>query len=167
MANFPIVIGPTRPIYNKITEDHIGPLTFTANSQTYAATVKRPSRIDTPEGFISSDCMHYYVRDYQGNVRQVTDADGAVVQDNHYYPYGMLMGESSNIIASPRRYCDLSSNPYLYGSKEYITTAGANILDFTARIYDPSTLLFQTQDPKATDYTPLNSYLYCGEHQLY
>ena len=115
----------------------------------------------------SSDRMHYYVKDYQGNVRQVTDADGAVVQDNHYYPYGMLMGESSNIIASPRRYCDLSSNPYLYGSKDYITTAGANVLDFTAPMYDPSTLLFQTQDPKATDYTPLNSYLYCGEHQLY
>ena len=162
MANFPIVIGPTRPIYNKITEDHIGPLTFTANSQTYAATVIRPSRIDTPEGFISSDRMHYYVKDYQGNVRQVTNADGAVVQDNHYYPYGMLMGESSNIIADARGYCDLSFNPYLYGSKEYITTAGANILDFTARMYDPSTLLFQTQDPLLDKFHPFNTYSYCG-----
>ena len=87
--------------------------------------------------------------------------------DNHYYPYGMLMGESSNIIARARGYCDLSFIPYLYGSKEYITTADANILDFTARIYAPSTLLFQNQDPKATDYTPLNSYLYCDDHQLY
>ena len=162
MADLPIVVTPVRTRSKKITEDHVGPLTFTANSQTYAATVRRPSRIDTPEGFISSDRMHYYVRDYQGNVHQVTDGDCAVVQDNHYYPYGMPMGESSNIIASARGYCDLSFNPYLYGSKEYITTAGANILDFTARTYDPSTLLFQTQDPKATDYTPLNSYLYCG-----
>ena len=82
--------------------------------------------------------------------------------DNHYYPYGMLMGESSNIIADSRGYYGLSFNPHLYDSKDYITTAGANVLDFTAPMYDPSTLLFQTQDPKATDYTPLNSHLYCG-----
>ena len=162
MANIPIIVTPIRQRYKKITEDHVGPLTFTANSQTYAATVRRPSRIDTPEGFISSDRMHYYVKDDQGNVRQVTDADGAVVQDNHYYPYGMLMGESSNIIADARGYCDLSFNPYLYGSKEYITTAGANILDFTARIYDPSTLLFQTQDPLLYKFHPFNAYSYCG-----
>ena len=29
--------------------------------------------------------MHYYVKDYQGNVCQVTDADGTVVQDNLCY----------------------------------------------------------------------------------
>ena len=90
-----------------------------------------------------SDRMYYYIRDYQGNVRQVTDADGAVVQDNHYYPYGMLMGESSNIIARARGYYDVSFNPYLYGSKEYLTTSGANLLDFHARVYDPATLFFQ------------------------
>ncbi len=112
-------------------------------------------------GFIASGKMHYYVRDYQGNVRQVTDADGVVEQGNHYYPYGMLMGESSNILTSARGYKGVSFNPYLFGSKEYLTTGSANLLDFTARTYDPTTLLSQTQDPKATDYTSLNSYLYC------
>ena len=38
----------------------------------------------------SSDRMHYYVKDYQGNVRQVTDADGAVVQDNLCYPIKLI-----------------------------------------------------------------------------
>ncbi len=103
-----------------------------------------------------------YVNDYQGNVRQVTDANGKVEQDNHYYPYGMLMGESSDIMAAARGNSSANSNPYLFASKEYLTTAGANLLDFTARTYDPSIPLFHTQDPMAADYTPFLPYLYCG-----
>ena len=106
--------------------------------------------------------MHYYVKDYQGNVRQVTDADGNVEQDNHYYPYGMLMAESSDILAAALSNSNKDANPYLYGSKEYLTTAGANLLDFTARTYDPSLPLFQTQDPLSGDYTHFLPYLYCG-----
>ncbi|MDE6368804.1 MAG: hypothetical protein K2K94_06150 [Muribaculaceae bacterium] len=120
------------------------------------------NHVDTPTGYISLDRMHYYVKDYQGNVRQVTDADGKVEQDNHYYPYGMLMGESSDILATARGGSVINPNPYLYGSKEYLTTGGANLLDFTARTYDPSLPLFQTQDPMAGDYTQFNTYLYCG-----
>ena len=37
---------------------------------------------------IRANSMHYYVKDYQGNIRRVTDANGKVEQDNHYYPYG-------------------------------------------------------------------------------
>ncbi len=117
---------------------------------------------DTPGGFISYGQMYFYVKDYQGNVRQVTDANGTVEQDNHYYPYGMLMGESSDILAAAAGSGSTNSNPYLFGSKEYLTTAGANLLDFNARTYGPSTLLFQTQDPKADAYTPFLPYLYCA-----
>ena len=102
----------------------------------------------------------------QGNVRQVTDADGNVEQDNHYYPYGMLMAESSDILAGALSNSNKDANPYLYGAKEYLTTAGANLLDFTARTYDPSTLLFQTQDPMSGDYTSFNAYLYCGANPV-
>ncbi len=117
-ANWPIIINPPRPLYKETTMDYIGPLTFTSGFK---------SRIDTPNGFIASGTIQYYVRDYQGNVRQVTDADGRVEQDNHYYPYGMLMDESSDIIASARGYSGNSFNPYLYGSKEYLTTGGTNL----------------------------------------
>ena len=136
-----------------MNDNHIGTLTLRGNALL---------RIDTPNGYFGAGRMHYYVKDYQGNVRQVTDADGNVEQDNHYYPYGMLMAESSDILATARGGNVINSNPYLYGSKEYLTTAGANLLDFTARTYDPSLPLFQTQDPKAWDYTPFNAYTYCG-----
>ena len=111
---------------------------------------------------IRANSMHYYVKDYQGNVRQVTDADGNVEQDNHYYPYGMLMAESSDILATARGGSVINPNPYLYGAKEYLTTAGANLLDFTARTYDPSLPLFQTQDLKADVFASLNCYAYCA-----
>ena len=74
----------------------------------------------------------------------------------------MLMAESSDILATARGGNVINPNPYLFGAKEYLTTAGANLLDFTARTYDPSLPLFQTQDPKAWDYTPFNAYTYCG-----
>ncbi len=121
---------------------------------------------DTPNGYITSGRIHYYIKDYQGNIRQVTDANGTVEQDNHYYPYGMLMGESSDILAAAAGSGSTNSNPYLFGSKEYLTTAGANLLDFTARTYDPSIPLFHTQDPMAGNYTPFNPYLYCGSDPI-
>ena len=127
-----------------------------------SAMTMNGNRVDTPTGYIASGRMHYYVKDYQGNVRQVTDADGKVEQDNHYYPYGMLMGESSDILATARGGSLINPNPYLYGSKEYLTTGTANLLDFTARTYDPSTLLFHTQDPFNYKFTRFNSYGYCA-----
>ena len=123
-------------------------------------------RIDTPTGYFADGRMHYYVKDYQGNVRQVTDADGNVEQDNHYYPYGMLMAESSDILATARGGNVINPNPYLFGAKEYLTTAGANLLDFTARTYDPSLPLFQTQDPKAINFTWINPYTYCSGNPI-
>ena len=39
---------------------------------------------------------HYYIRDYLDNNRVVADAHGNVEDVNHYYPYGVLMGDSRN-----------------------------------------------------------------------
>ncbi len=38
--------------------------------------------------YIASDTLHYYIKDYQGNVRCVVRYDGAVAESNEYYPYG-------------------------------------------------------------------------------
>ena len=67
-----------------------------ANSALGALKLRKDAltRIDTPTGYFASGRMHCYVKDYQGNIRQVTDADGNVEQDNHYYPYGMLMART-------------------------------------------------------------------------
>ena len=43
----------------------------------------------TDVGYVdASGNYHYYMLDYQGNVRQVVDAQGNVLEQNDYYPYG-------------------------------------------------------------------------------
>ena len=37
--------------------------------------------------YIASDTLHYYINDYQDNVRSVVRQDGAVVESTDYYPY--------------------------------------------------------------------------------
>ena len=57
----------------------------------------RLNRINIPGGFIYGDSVYYNVSDHQGNIRQVWNATtGQTVQDNHYYPYGALFGESAS-----------------------------------------------------------------------
>ena len=49
------------------------------------------------EGFIDdTNTVHYYVHDYLGNVRAVVREDGAVVEENDYYPYGLLFADKAN-----------------------------------------------------------------------
>ena len=40
--------------------------------------------------------FHYYVPDYQGNVRLVVDGNGAMAQRNDYYAYGGPWGDNAS-----------------------------------------------------------------------
>ena len=49
-------------------------------------------RIENDYGFWADSCYHYRIADYQGNVRAVIGAGGALEEVNGYYPYGGLLG---------------------------------------------------------------------------
>ena len=74
--------------------------------------------------YISSDTLHYYIKDYQGNVRCVVRQDGAEVESNEYYPYGGLFSATA------------STQPYKYGAKELDRTHGLDLYGSEARWYD-------------------------------
>ena len=38
---------------------------------------------------------HYYLTDHLGNNRVVVNSNDSIEQVNHYYPYGVLMAEST------------------------------------------------------------------------
>ena len=76
-------------------------------------------RVLTPNGYIASDTLHYYIKDYQSNVRCVVRHDGAVVESNEYYPYGGLFAATASV------------QPYKYGAKELDRTHGLDLYDFT------------------------------------
>lgn len=59
-------------------------------------------RVLTPNGYIASDTLHYYIKDYQGNVRCVVRQDGTLVESNEYYPYGGLFSATASL--QPNKY---------------------------------------------------------------
>ena len=108
-----------------------------------------------PEGFFTVSGIRtnpfYYLRDHQGNVRVVTDVSGNVVQLNHYYPFGGLMGGSTGG----------ELQPYKYGGKELDRMHGLDLYDFSARSQDPMMCRFLTMDPLCEKYYSVSPYAYC------
>ena len=94
-----------------------------------------------------------FVTDHLGSVRAVV-RDGQVVERNDYYPYG---GRHDN----PSLPID-KENRWGFCAKEIQTTAGIDLLDFGARLYDPSIARWNAPDPLA-DYSPsISAYAYCA-----
>ena len=107
-------------------------------------------RVLTPEGYVeksgSGYAHYYYIRDYQGNVRVVADATGAVKEENGYYPFGMLHGGDGGI------------QPYKYNGKELERMHGLEWYDYGARMYNG--YRFTTPDRYAEKYPSLSPYQY-------
>ena len=100
--------------------------------------------------YIASDTLHYYIKDYQGNVRCVVRYDGAVAESNEYYPYGGLFAATASV------------QPNKYGAKELDRTHGLDLYDSEARWYDSLLGRTTTIDPKAEKYYNLSPYTWCA-----
>ena len=108
----------------------------------------------------SSGFAHrFYVRDHLGNNRMVIDADGGVRQTEHYYPFGLSF-EVRNFDAAA------TVNRRGFGGKELDRTAGLNLYDQEARLYDPATGRFTRPDPLSPDYAALSHYSFCLNNPL-
>lgn len=94
---------------------------------------------------------HFYVTDHLGNNRLVADQNGTVEQCNNYYPFGGIMGNSTN----------QSEQRYKYNGKELERMHGENLYDYGARFYDAAMCRFTTIDPHAESYYNISPYVYC------
>ena len=101
-----------------------------------------------------NDTVYYYVKDYQGNVRNVVREDGAVVESNEYYPYGGLFSAAPSV------------QPYKYGAKELDRTHGLDWYDFGARMHDAMLTRWGTIDPFAEKYYNFSPYIYCAANPI-
>ena len=131
----------------------------------------RLSAIRIPGGYIEGDNVYFNITDHQGNIRQVWNASsGETVQDNHYYPYGALLGESASTeyvkAVARTRQSEISTNQYKYSAKEWIPAFGLNLYDFSARQYDPILCRFTSPDPLNFNYPQLSPYLYCAANPI-
>ena len=97
---------------------------------------------------------HYYLQDHQGNNRVVIDQNGTLEEVNHYYPFGGVFANSTNV------------QPYKYNGKELDTKKGLNWYDYGARHYDAAIGRFATVDPMAEKYYSMSPYAYCGNEPI-
>ncbi len=79
----------------------------------------------------------YFVADHLGSTRMVAYANGTVIEQNDYMPYGER--HSNSTLAT-------SGNPYLYNGKESQKDFGINYIDSHARM-QTTNAIFTTLDP--------------------
>jgi RHS repeat-associated protein len=111
--------------------------------------------IMTPEGRILNTGTdnapvwnwEYYLKDHLGNVRVVIEPTSTpgysnVLQENHYYPFGMRMSQLSSSANS--------TNKYLFGGKLLDNDFGLNWYDFGGRgNYNAPLCVWHSIDPMA------------------
>jgi RHS repeat-associated protein len=101
----------------------------------------------------------YVIKDHLGDTRVAfTNTSGtiALIQENHYYPFGMQQGGWT---AEPS-----PTNAYKYNGKELNTDFGLNLSDYGARWYEGSIGRFLEIDPlseKMRRFSPYN-YAFCN-----
>ena len=116
----------------------------------------------SPDGGVSYRPL-IHVTDHLGSVRAVVDAStGAVIERNDYLPFG-LRRPATNAASGTATGSETSPNRWLFSGKESQSFLGADIplLDFGARMYDPTTARWTAIDPMAEDYHGVSPYAYC------
>jgi RHS repeat-associated protein len=90
-------------------------------------------------GYIKGGQYYFYLRDHLGNNMKVVNANGGVVQQTYYFPFGKpIMNESYG-----------SASPYKFGDKEQESLIGLTQFDFDARQLDYIFGRFTQPDPLA------------------
>jgi len=91
---------------------------------------------------------------------QVVHNTGPVLEENQYYPFGMLNTQlAAQSISKP-------INFYKYNGKELQKDLNLEWLDYGARFYDPVLGRWHSEDPLAEKYWRLSSYNYCRDNPI-
>ena len=123
-----------------------------------------------------------HLRDHLGSLRSVIDGDtGTVVETNDYYPFGKRIqvtapvsepvggsqhaAEPAVTAVAPATSVASTSSPnrWHFSGKEDQSFLNASIplLDFGARMYNPSIARWTTADPLSEKYYGISPYVYC------
>ena len=115
--------------------------------------------------------FQYFITDHLGNTRIVFNDDGEILQDNSYYPFGMLERSGNPATAGTTDALSWSSdmhpeNKYLYNGKELQDDFGLDWYDYGARFYDPALARWHSIDPHAENYLNWTPYNYVANNPL-
>lgn len=99
----------------------------------------------------------YAFRDHLGSTRALAGGDGSVLEQDSYLPFGLRWDDGS-----PQD----PDNRFRFSGKEEQAFAGLPYIDFGARMYDPATGRWLTQDPLAEKYYGASLYAFCGNNPV-
>ena len=163
-------------IYTQTTDQTGSPAITLDCALTSAGRIVRENAAD---GSFTYKVQHY-LRDHLGSVRSVIDGDtGTVIETNDYYPFGKRIPISADpepvegaqqtvkpTVTSARS--ATSPNRWHFSGKESQSFLNTSIplLDFGARLYNPTIARWTTSDPLSEKYYGISPYVYCANNPI-
>ena len=89
---------------------------------------------------------------------RISQTSGSFVEENHYYPFGMLIEDLSTDVSKGQK--------YKYNGKELQTDLNYNVEDYGARHYDPVIARWMHVDPLAEKYRRWSPYNYALDNPV-
>ena len=128
-------------------------------------TNNRISSISNSSGTITGYTVYHHITDHLGSVRAITNAStGNVVETSDFLPFGtrwsQTAGSSSSTLTD-------ASNRWRYSGKEEQKALNSSLplIDYGARMYDPTIARWLSVDPMAEKYYEESPFLYCGNSE--
>ena len=115
------------------------------------------------DGTLSGYSVRHHIRDHLGSVRAVTDGStGEVLETSDYLPFGTRWALTGGTQGATSTITD-PSNRWRYSGKEeqQALSPALSLLDYGARMYDPTLARWLTPDPLAEKYMQWSPYGYC------
>ena len=113
-------------------------------------------------GAITGYTVYHHITDHLGSVRAITNAStGTVVETSDYLPFGTRWSRTGSSLITT---LTDSTNRWRYSGKEEqkALDAALPLIDYGARMYDPTIVRWMSVDPMAEKYYHMAPYAYCA-----
>ena len=117
-------------------------------------------------GTITGYTVYHHITDHLGSVRAITNAStGTVVETSDFLPFGTRWSQTSG--SSSATITD-ATNRWRYSGKEEQKAINSTLplIDYGARMYDPTIARWMSMDPMAEKYYPMSPYGYCAGNPI-